>query len=92
MPYANQPVVTISLLTNEEIKFTIEDTDLSIANSLRRIFIAEVPVIGLFQLTIRSQILFSHRLGPNRCQHQRLARRICCSSNGIAATLFGQSC
>lgn len=69
MPHQRFPKIEILSMQSHEIKFILSETDISVANTLRRIMIAEVPTltIDLVEYSENSTVLndeyIAHRLG-----------------------------
>jgi DNA-directed RNA polymerase II subunit RPB3 len=81
MPNPRDPKVKVLELTEDKIRFEIRNTDLSMANSLRRIMIAEVPTLCIefveFEensTSLQDEII-AHRLGliPFRSDRRRMS-------------------
>lgn len=69
MPHQRFPKVEILSLAPHEIKFILSETDTSVANTLRRIMIAEVPTMAIDLVefeentTVLNDEYIAHRLG-----------------------------
>ena len=69
MPHQRFPKVEILHLAPHEIKFILSETDTSVANTLRRIMIAEVPTLAIDLVefhensTVLNDEYIAHRLG-----------------------------
>lgn len=66
---ARKPKINVTLATPELVKFELTDTDVSIANSLRRIMLAEVPTMAIEIVNVieNETVIFdeflAHRMG-----------------------------
>lgn len=69
MPHQRFPKVQFLHMSPHEIKFVLSDTDTSMANTLRRIMIAEVPTLAVDLVefhensTVLNDEYIAHRLG-----------------------------
>jgi DNA-directed RNA polymerase II subunit RPB3 len=69
MPYQRFPRVEILSIQPQEIKFILSETDTSVANTLRRIMIAEVPTLAIDLVefhensTVLNDEYIAHRMG-----------------------------
>lgn len=66
---ARKPHIEVTHATPQLVKFTLTDTDISIANAMRRIILAEVPTMAIELVSVEANesVLFdefiTHRLG-----------------------------
>ena len=92
MPHQRFPKIEILDLESHELRFILSDTDVSVANTLRRIMIAEVPTLAIdlveFQenTTVLNEEYIAHRLGliPIRYQPSNSHRGGDCSQHFIS--------
>jgi len=55
---AKLPKIEILEISKDQIKFILENTEVSIANTLRRIMLAEIPTMAIHYVQIYIIILF----------------------------------
>ncbi|ORX51656.1 RNA polymerase Rpb3/Rpb11 dimerization domain-containing protein [Hesseltinella vesiculosa] len=84
------PSVNIRELTKDSINFVLSDTDLSVANAIRRVMIAEVATVAIdmveieINTTVLADEFLAHRLGmvpidSREVGHLRYTRDCTCS-------------
>lgn len=81
--HAREPQLTIRKLNDEYCEFVLSNTDVSVANALRRVIIAEVPTIAIDLVeienntTVLNDEFLAHRLGliPLISDHAEMMKR-----------------
>ena len=69
MPHNRTPNIRVTDMQVDVISFELTDTDVSMANALRRIMIAEVPTLSIDMVefldntTVLNDEFIAHRLG-----------------------------
>lgn len=69
MPHQRFPKIEVLSVQPSEIRFILSDTDVSVANTIRRIMIAEVPTLAIDLVefhqnsTVLNDEYIAHRLG-----------------------------
>lgn len=79
-PPSRSPTLAVQKLRTDKVKFTLSGTDISVANALRRVILAEVPTFAIDSVTINENTsvlhdeFVAHRLGliPIRWMGKRL--------------------
>lgn len=78
--YQRFPKVKIRELKDDYCKFELRETDVSMANALRRVMISEVPTVAIdlveieVNSSVRNEEFIAHRLGRTSYEHVILSR------------------
>jgi DNA-directed RNA polymerase alpha subunit len=75
---ARNPHISITSLAEDRIEFELRDTDISVANALRRVLLAEVPSLAFTSVfihdnsSVMADEFVAHRVGliPIRWKHR----------------------
>ena len=91
--FVSQPKVTVRSISNTEADIVLEGCDLSFANALRRVMIADIPTVAIDMVEIQANTtalpdeFLSHRLGmipliSTNCDNVLVDHRDCPCEDG----------
>ena len=90
------PKIQVTKLQSDKVKFILSETDISVANALRRVLMAEVPCLAIDLVSIADNSsplhdeFIAHRLGLVPIRWIPRDRFIQDQFNFVGTVLFGQ--
>ncbi|KAI0081215.1 RBP11-like subunits of RNA polymerase [Panus rudis PR-1116 ss-1] len=95
MAQESEPIVQIRDIQKDKVNFILENVDLAMANSMRRVMMADIPTVAIDMVEIRSNTTvlpdeyIAHRLGmiplvSSTCDESMRYTRDCTCLNGCA--------